>query len=160
VGLERGPLSLTSTSDRLCGLVVRVRDYRSGGPGFDSRALQEKKKKKVVGLKQGPFSLVSVTEELLGRNSTVYDLESRGIRHADHVATSSRRKLALISLTNGGRSVGIVRLRTEAMECFLFYVYVNMWSCTCTAHATHWWGSDLSTQELIYADKQILFRKC
>jgi hypothetical protein len=30
-----------------------------------------------------------------------------------------RKKLALTSLTSGGRSVGIVRLRTEAME---FYV--------------------------------------
>jgi hypothetical protein len=27
---------------RLCGLVVRVLDYRSRGPGLDSRALQEK----------------------------------------------------------------------------------------------------------------------
>jgi hypothetical protein len=26
-----------------CGLVVRVPGYRSGGPGFDSRALQEEK---------------------------------------------------------------------------------------------------------------------
>jgi hypothetical protein len=33
--------------DRLCGLVVRVLDYRSRGPGFDSLALP---KKKVVGL--------------------------------------------------------------------------------------------------------------
>jgi hypothetical protein len=30
--------------DRLCGLVVRVPGYISGGHGFDSRALQEKKK--------------------------------------------------------------------------------------------------------------------
>jgi hypothetical protein len=29
---------------RLCALVVRVPGYRSGGPGFDSWALQEKKK--------------------------------------------------------------------------------------------------------------------
>jgi hypothetical protein len=29
--------------DRLCGLLVRIPGYRSGGPGFDSRALQEKK---------------------------------------------------------------------------------------------------------------------
>jgi hypothetical protein len=29
--------------DRPCGLVVRVLDYRSRGPGFDSRALQKKK---------------------------------------------------------------------------------------------------------------------
>jgi hypothetical protein len=41
--------------DRLCGLVVRVLDYRCRGPGFDSRALQ----KKVVGLERGPLSLVS-----------------------------------------------------------------------------------------------------
>jgi hypothetical protein len=49
--------------DRLCGLVVRVLDYRCRGPGFDSRALQ----KKVVGLERGSLSLVSTTEELLDR---------------------------------------------------------------------------------------------
>jgi hypothetical protein len=57
-----------------CGLVVRVPGYRSGGPGFDSRALQEKK---VVGLEWGPLSLMSTTEELLGRNSSGSGLESR-----------------------------------------------------------------------------------
>jgi hypothetical protein len=50
--------------DRLCGLVVRVIGYRSGGPGFDSRHYQ---KRNVVGLKRGPLSLVSTTEELLDR---------------------------------------------------------------------------------------------
>jgi hypothetical protein len=45
--------------------VVRIPDYRSGGPRFDSRALQEEKK--IVGLERGPLSLVSTTEELLGR---------------------------------------------------------------------------------------------
>jgi hypothetical protein len=49
--------------DRLCGLVVRVLDYRYRGPEFDSRALQ----KKVMGLERGPLSLVSTTEELLDR---------------------------------------------------------------------------------------------
>jgi hypothetical protein len=52
--------------DRLCGLVVRVLDYRSRRPGFDFRALQ----KKVVGLERGPLSLVSTTEELLDRKSS------------------------------------------------------------------------------------------
>jgi hypothetical protein len=47
--------------DRLCGLVIRVLDYRSRGPGFDSRALQ----KKVVVLERGSPSFVSTTEELL-----------------------------------------------------------------------------------------------
>jgi hypothetical protein len=51
------------TKDRLCGLVVRVLDYRCRGPGFDSRAQQ----KKVVGLERGPLNLVSTTEELLDR---------------------------------------------------------------------------------------------
>jgi hypothetical protein len=50
--------------DRLCGLVVRVLGYSSGGtcsiPGTT-------RKKKVVGLERGPFSLVSTTEELLDR---------------------------------------------------------------------------------------------
>jgi hypothetical protein len=60
-------------SDRLCALVVRVPGYRSGGPGFDSRALQIK----VVGLERGLLSLVSTTEQLLGRNSSGPGLESR-----------------------------------------------------------------------------------
>jgi hypothetical protein len=30
-------------SDRPCGLVAKVPGYTSRGPGFDSRALQEKK---------------------------------------------------------------------------------------------------------------------
>jgi hypothetical protein len=49
--------------DRLCGLVVRVLGYRSGGPG----SIPGTNRKKVVGLERGPFSLVSTTEELLDR---------------------------------------------------------------------------------------------
>jgi hypothetical protein len=49
--------------DRLCGLVVRVLGYRSGGPG----SIPGTTKKKVVGLERGPLSLVSTTEELLDR---------------------------------------------------------------------------------------------
>jgi hypothetical protein len=36
-----------------------------------------------------------------------------GIRHADHVAPSIRKNLTLTSSTSGGRSVGIVRSRTQ-----------------------------------------------
>jgi hypothetical protein len=39
-----------------------------------------------------------------------------GIRHANHVTRSIRKTLALISPTSGGRSVGIVRSRTQATE--------------------------------------------
>jgi hypothetical protein len=50
-------------ADRLCGLVVRVLGYRSGGPG----SIPGTAKKKEVGLERGPLSLVSTTEELLDR---------------------------------------------------------------------------------------------
>jgi hypothetical protein len=47
-----------------------------------------------------------------------------GIRHADHVAPSIRKKLAITSLTSGGRSVGIVRSRTQTMEFSFFLVAI------------------------------------
>jgi hypothetical protein len=49
--------------DRLCGLVVSVLGYRSGGPG----SIPGPTRKKVVGLERGPLSLVNTTEELLDR---------------------------------------------------------------------------------------------
>jgi hypothetical protein len=49
--------------DRLCGLVVRVLGYRSGGPG----SIPGTTRKKVVGLERGPLSLVCTTEGILGR---------------------------------------------------------------------------------------------
>jgi hypothetical protein len=58
---------------RLCGLVVRIPGYISGGPGFDSLYY----KKKVVSLERGALSLVSTTTELLGRKSSGSGLESR-----------------------------------------------------------------------------------
>jgi hypothetical protein len=42
--------------DRLCGLVVRVLGYRSGGPGSIPGTTR---KKNVVGLERNPLSLVS-----------------------------------------------------------------------------------------------------
>jgi hypothetical protein len=78
-----------------------------------------------VGLERGPLSLVSTTEELLDRNiaAPVYKTVNTavGIRHADHVAPYIRRKLVITSPTSGGRSVGIVRSRTQTME-FFFYM--------------------------------------
>jgi hypothetical protein len=51
--------------DRLCGLVVRVPDWISRGPGFDSRHYQVFRV--AVGLEGGPLSLVSINGELLER---------------------------------------------------------------------------------------------
>jgi hypothetical protein len=50
--------------DRLCGLVVRVLGYRSGGPGSIPGTTR---KKESSGSGTGPLSLVSTTEELLDR---------------------------------------------------------------------------------------------
>jgi hypothetical protein len=79
--------------------------------------------KKMVGLERGPLSLVSTTKELLDRKVAVpvYKTENKavGIRHADHVAPSIRKKLAITSSTIGGPPVGIVLSRTQTMEFFL-----------------------------------------
>jgi hypothetical protein len=56
-------IPLNSSIGRLFGLVVRVPDYRSGGPG----SIPSTTSKKVVVLKRGPLTLVSTTEELLDR---------------------------------------------------------------------------------------------
>ena len=44
-----------------------------------------------------------------------------GIRCTDHVTPLYPQKLALTSPTGGGRSVGIVRSRTEATEFLVFF---------------------------------------
>jgi hypothetical protein len=50
-----------------------------------------------MSLERGPLSLVSTTEELLDRKvaAPVYKTENTGagIRHADHVAPSNRKKV-------------------------------------------------------------------
>jgi hypothetical protein len=71
----------------------------------------------IVGLERGPLYLVSTIEELLGRNSSGSGLKNREYGRADPLRwpryTFYPQKLALTSPTCGGRSVGIVRLRTK-----------------------------------------------
>jgi hypothetical protein len=65
------------------------------------------------------YNFFKPTVENIVCNSTSFAICTStfvGIRHADHVAPSIRKKLALTSLTSGGRSVGVVRLQTEATE--------------------------------------------
>jgi hypothetical protein len=75
----------------LCGLMVRVLGYRSGG----TCSIPGTTRKIVVGLERGTLSLVSTTEEILDRKvaAPVYKTENMavGIRHADHVALSIRK---------------------------------------------------------------------
>jgi hypothetical protein len=79
-----------------------------------------------VGLRQGPLGLVSTVEELLGRNNSGFSLENRGYGCGDPLLwphdTLCLQKLALTSPISGGRSIGIVRLRTKATE-FSFFIW-------------------------------------
>jgi hypothetical protein len=97
-------------TDRLCGLVVRVPGYRSRGPVSIPISW--------VGLERGPLSLVSTTEELLGWKGSSSSLENLdyGLRGSAMLTPLYQQKLALTSSTSGGRSVGIVRSRTQATE--------------------------------------------
>jgi hypothetical protein len=68
-------------------------------------------------LERGPLSLVRVTEELLEWKSSGSGQENRINDRVDPLRwprdTIYLQKLALTSPTSGGRSVGIVRLRTK-----------------------------------------------
>jgi hypothetical protein len=63
------------TEDRLCGLVVRVPDYRSRGPGFHSRRYHIFWE--VVGLQRGPLNIVSIFEDLFEWKVAAPGLENR-----------------------------------------------------------------------------------
>jgi hypothetical protein len=72
-----------------------------------------------VGLERGPLILVSTTEELLDGKGSGSCLENGEYGRRDPSrwprGTLYQQKLAIISPTSGGRSVGIVRSWTEAM---------------------------------------------
>jgi hypothetical protein len=84
----------------------------------------------VAGLERGPLSLVSTTKELLGRNSSGSGLENWEHGRGDPLRwpgdTLYQQKLALTSPKLGGRSVGIVRLRTKATELVFFFCLTEL----------------------------------
>jgi hypothetical protein len=95
--------------------------------GFDS--LRYQISREVVGLKRGPLCLVSTIEELLGKKSSGCGLENSDYARRDPPlwprVTLYPQTLALTSPTSGGRSVGIVRSRTQATE---FSVSLESWT--------------------------------
>ena len=65
-----------------------------------------------------------------GSTSRKQRLTALGTCCADHVTPLYPQKLALTSLTGGGRSVGIVRSRTKATE--FIYIYMQLlWQVWC-----------------------------
>jgi hypothetical protein len=88
VCLERGPLSLVSTTEELPG--------RRRAPGFNSRHYQIFRE--VVGLERGPFSLVSTTEELPGRKRAP-GFDSRHYQIFREVVGLERGPFSLVSTT-------------------------------------------------------------
>jgi hypothetical protein len=96
--------------------------------GFDSRDYQIFWE--VIGLDRSPLSLVSTIEELLGRKNSDSGLENWDYGRRDSSrwsrGTLHPQKMELTSPTNGGRSVGIVRSRTQATEFSLvFFGYLS-----------------------------------
>jgi hypothetical protein len=82
-----------------------------------------------VGQVRGPLNLVSTIEELFGRKSSGSGLENQEYGRRDSSrwprGTIYQQKLALTSLTGGWRSVGVVRLRTQATGFSFSLVYVK-----------------------------------
>ena len=70
-----------------------------------------------------------LNEKSSGSRSRKQILTAVGTHCADHVTPLYPQKLALTSPTGGGRSVGIVRVRTKATEFLTIHT-------TCSVHAT------------------------
>jgi hypothetical protein len=100
--------------------------------GFDS--LRYHTFWEVVCLERGPLSLVSTPEELHGRKSSGSGLEIREYGRTDLSCwprgTIYPHKLTLTSPTTGGRSVGVVRSRTQTTE-FLYIIKKIIYFASC-----------------------------
>jgi hypothetical protein len=95
--------------------------------GFDSQLYQIFWE--VVGVKRDPLSLVSTMDELLERKRRVSGLENRNYSRRDQSrwphGTFYPQNLALTSPTSGGRSVGIVRSRTQSTKFSVFSYFLG-----------------------------------
>jgi hypothetical protein len=79
----------------------------------------------VVGLERGPLSLASTIEELLERKSNSSGIENwdyvrRDLSHWRRDTPLSEKSWHYLHRQGGGRSVGIVRSRTQATELLLY----------------------------------------
>jgi hypothetical protein len=128
---QQGPIDSTLNSD-ICHATASVVSGENSwlqiqNPGFNSRRYQIFRE--VAGLEQGQLSLVCTIEELLERKSSGSGLEIREYGRRDpsrlRRGTFYPQKLALISPTSGGRSVGLVRSWTQVTEFYSYATYVR-----------------------------------
>jgi hypothetical protein len=108
-----------------------------------------------VGLERGPLSLVRTTEEVLGRKRSGSGLDRRDYCRENPLCplhdTLCPQKLTLTSPTSGGRSVGIVRSQSQAMEfSFILTPNVNLLSSFC------WLLTSTLKKEAVYSSEMSL----
>jgi hypothetical protein len=107
-----------------CGLVVRVLGYRSGGPG----SIPGTTRKKSSGSGTGSVQPREYNWGATWQKSSGSCLENRKYGRGDPSrwprGTHYTQKLAITSPTSGGRSVSVVRSRTQTMEfvCFVYFI--------------------------------------
>jgi hypothetical protein len=115
--------ALHTLYDRLCGLVVRVFGYRSGGPGSIPGTTRKKSSVSGTGSTQPSEYNWGDTWE---KSSGSY-LENREYGSRDPSrwprGTFYPHKLTITSPKSGGSSVGTVHPRTETMEYFTHSIH-------------------------------------